>query len=280
MKKNEEEPIVVVTEDTNSLPPSHRPQRTSQRTKKKGTTRTRCPSTVTTIKLPVSSSEDEKMPDKPYVSPRRIKDMPTSDSSSPGVSPKPSPRDSGISLSRSSSPLPSPTSSRSSFTSFASSSAPDLVTPSGGGESLARRLSVSLIYTPYEDGLINENKRPFDNVNFCFMCDKEFKDIKVSPRRKSVSNSNSSDITTASVSTTTTNTPTTKDNVHLKKSIEKTGMKTKQEGDTLCMIPVYRYIFLCQDCEIIVTNSKKESDYDKEKMGNVKITPRAMLYFK
>lgn len=90
-------------------------------------------------------------------------------------------------------------------------------------ESSLRRASCSnsreqLIYTKHRDGLLNENKRTFDDVNFCFVCD---------------------------------------ENVILHyllvKTIEKTGYKLdKTDGQ----LPVYRVVFLCPQCQETTKRAK------------------------
>jgi len=86
-----------------------------------------------------------------------------------------------------------------------------------------RRVSCSgsreqLIYTKHRDGLLNENKVTFDDVNFCFACDEN--------------------VTPSSL---------------LYRTLEKTGYKLdKTDGQ----LPVYRVVFLCPQCQETVKRAK------------------------
>lgn len=68
-----------------------------------------------------------------------------------------------------------------------------------------------LIYTKHRDGLLNENKQTFEDVDFCFVCEK-----------------------------------TVSDGFSLTKTLEKTGYKLDKEQGQL---PVYRMVFLCVACQ-------------------------------
>lgn len=68
-----------------------------------------------------------------------------------------------------------------------------------------------LLYTKHKDGLLNENKQTFDDVDFCFHCEKNVREGFL-----------------------------------LSKTLEKTGYKLDKEQGQL---PVYRVIFLCPECQ-------------------------------
>lgn len=106
----------------------------------------------------------------------------------------------------------------------------------------SRRASTSapekMIFESYEDGVMNHNRRPFAGVNFCFRCDKR--------------------------------------NTHrgmnaLTQRVEKTGEKFRDSR----MIPVYRNIFLCEECLIAVHQLKIENNGSTI----VRITPLAMSFY-
>lgn len=106
----------------------------------------------------------------------------------------------------------------------------------------SRRASTSapekMIFESYEDGVMNHNRRPFFGVNFCFRCDKR--------------------------------------NTHrgmnaLTQRVEKTGEKFRDSR----MIPVYRNIFLCEECLIAVHHLKIENNGSTI----VRITPLAMSFY-
>ena len=142
-----------------------------------------------------------------------------------------------------------------------------------------------LLLVPHGDegGVLNQNKKPFDDVNFCFVCEKEG---LASPNEKKRKNTVSSDTAPlaandSSWNTTRTSSPTKRrprstsaignigrDILHI--STEKTGSRMR---DGLFM-PVYRQVFLCSLC-YEVTREAKRLDMD----AVTKITDRARSYF-
>lgn len=97
---------------------------------------------------------------------------------------------------------------------------------------------------------MNKNRRAFDYVNFCFRCDRRH------DMRRSRSTSSIGSLTGPLV-----------------RRIEKTGEKFRDGF----MVPVYRDVFLCNDCvDEIDTLRKKNID---QKALTVRITQSAMAYF-
>ena len=139
-----------------------------------------------------------------------------------------------------------------------------------------------LIYTPYgEDDLLNENRIPFSDVNFCFHCDNEGIPQITSHR----SRTNTVTATPTQSTWTSTASPTSKPRRprstssigtvgrdHLRMSIEKTGSRMVKENDLI--VAVYRHVFLCSVCQEKITKEKAiNPDYV------VQISPRARTYF-
>lgn len=161
-----------------------------------------------------------------------------------------------------------------------------MVTESEGDvpDSLARLTRINtnsrekLIYKPYGDDLLNENKMPFTDVNFCFHCDKEGIPQITSHRRKNTVTEESTQSTWTSTSPPTskprrprsTSSIGTVGRDHLRMSIEKTGSRMVKG----LFVTVYRQVFLCSECQVTI---------QKEKALNpdfvVKISPRARTYF-
>ena len=136
-----------------------------------------------------------------------------------------------------------------------------------------------LIYKPYGEDLLNENKMPFTDVNFCFHCDKDGIPQITSHRTRT----NTVTETPTQSSWTPTVAPTSKPRRprstssigtvgrdHLRMSIEKTGSRMVKG----LFVTVYRQVFLCSECQETI---------QKEKALNpdfvVKISPRARTYF-
>lgn len=107
----------------------------------------------------------------------------------------------------------------------------------------SRRASTSgpekMVFEDYEDGVMNYNRRPFAGVNFCFRCEKRNAQRGVNT---------------------------------LIQRVEKTGEKFR---DAL-MIPVYRTIFLCEECVIDIHLLKKNAANGSV---IVRITSLAMNFF-
>lgn len=146
-----------------------------------------------------------------------------------------------------------------------------------------------LILVPHADGLLNEPKRPLEEVNFCFHCGKEDLMRSSSTRRRQ----NTVEMTQRDVlpqtSTTTTTTTTWDQNAkpakrrprstssigvvgreQLRSSVEKTGAKLI---DGL-FVTIYREVRLCVAChDETVTAKSNNSAYI------LKITSDARAYF-
>jgi hypothetical protein len=107
----------------------------------------------------------------------------------------------------------------------------------------SRRASTSspekMVFEDYEDGVMNYNRRPFVGVNFCFRCEKRNAQRGVNT---------------------------------LTERVEKTGEKFR---DAL-MIPVYRTVFLCEECVIDIHLLKKNAN---NASVIVRITSLAMNFF-
>lgn len=140
-----------------------------------------------------------------------------------------------------------------------------------------------LIYTPFRDGQMNENKQSFDRVNFCFSCDWIDPDIKivvsshvtltVGMRSNSLAVSQPNMTTTkrprstsAILSSSVPTTEVVRKKGSLKRIVERTGYKLSG--------PVYRVIFLCPKC-VNMLNESKLSDCN----FYLKISSNALAFF-
>lgn len=82
--------------------------------------------------------------------------------------------------------------------------------PKGDSPKLSpKSMKETVDYRPYLDGQLCENKQPFDEVHFCFTCDRENEETK---------------------------TP--------KPAIRVTGMRPYDDA----YVPIYRQLFMCQTC--------------------------------
>ena len=167
--------------------------------------------------------------------------------------------------------------------SSSSGSTNDQLTTSSSSTSASRE---KLIYKPHRDGYLNENRLPFDDVNFCFVCDTVDPDIvigtktslstvaigqrnnntssqslssKLPKRPRSASAITSSSITASMILSGKLGS--------LKRTIVKTSYKFTGE-------PIYRTVFLCPKC---LTVSSEEREKDKE--YSLRISERALTYF-
>ena len=138
-----------------------------------------------------------------------------------------------------------------------------------------------LILVPYGDdgGLLNQNKKPFDDVNFCFVCEKEGLASPIEKRRKNTVTGDTAPLvqwgaTRASSPAKRRPRSTSaignigRDVLHA--SIEKTGSRMSSG----LFIPVYRQVFLCTPCHDTARTEKK---VDANTV--IKITARARAYF-
>lgn len=114
---------------------------------------------------------------------------------------------------------------------------PLLASSNGGNVTGSRE---KLKYTQHKDGLLHENKTPFDDVDFCFRCDPP------------VSLPNPDE--------------------ELIKCIEKTGFKFDMDGSG--HISVYRTVFLCAECVVWLKEAKKS-----DSTLTLSISPRAKSYY-
>lgn len=89
--------------------------------------------------------------------------------------------------------------------------------------------------TTYCEGVLSRNIRPFDDVTFCFVCERE-------------------------------------DGSELVGLIEQTSNKLDSRSEK--MIPLYRQVFLCQQCHIELAKARNEG-----LSCLVRLTRRAMAYF-
>lgn len=152
-----------------------------------------------------------------------------------------------------------------------------------------------LIYKHHNDGFINENKRSFESVDFCFFCDTRDplinqEDTFISAVSSSTSATKSlpplapirrprstSDLTIskhkiATISSSTGDLPVSRFKLGLlRQSVEKTGYRLlATEGQ----MPVYRTVFLCPLC---VTKVKEAKSLDIN--FYLRITENALAYF-
>jgi hypothetical protein len=155
--------------------------------------------------------------------------------------------------------------------------------PSSSSTSTSRE---KLIYKTHRDGFLNENRVPFDDVNFCFVCDTVDPDIML-PKNTSLSTialGQRHSITTSeplltqlpkrprSASAITSASSTAGMILvgklgSLKRTIVKTSYKFTGE-------PVYRTVFLCPKC-LILSNEAREKDKDY----SLRISKKALTYF-
>lgn len=143
-------------------------------------------------------------------------------------------------------------------------SSPNLLLHSGWTpvtESTVRRASSAtekMIFNDYKDGVMNQNRRPFDGVTFCFRCDKKHDDIL----RRCRSASSIDSVLGPLV-----------------KRVEKTGEKFR-DG---CMIPVYRTVFLCRECvaevDSLKENHKTTPHLIESSAPTIRITSQALNFF-
>lgn len=191
-------------------------------------------------------------------------------------------------MSISSASLSSSTSS--SLSSLSTPNSPKIVVTESGtdvSDNLVRLTRINtnsrekLIYAPYgEDDLLNENKMPFTDVNFCFHCDKEGIPQITSHRRKNtvIEAPTQSTWTPTSSTTSKQRRPRSTSSIgtvgrdHLRMSIEKTGSRMVKEKDLI--VAVYRQIFLCSGCQ---EKTMKEKAINPDYV--VQISPRARTYF-
>lgn len=176
--------------------------------------------------------------------------------------------------------------------------------PSNGNDLLSTTSSTSsnsrekLVYTPHKDGFMNENKRSFDTVDFCFLCDKvdpfivnepiasssstPFGQLRSSGSVVEVSSSSKRPRSTSDILYSSRNTATISSSTgdmlpsfrrirqgQLRQCVERTGFK-----GLYGQAPVYRTVFLCPDC---VTHVKMTKSLDDDFC--IKITKNALTYF-
>ncbi len=108
--------------------------------------------------------------------------------------------------------------------STASSSSSTLIPkiPTGGGGGGGSGGNGNDIYEPFSNGLIRLNRKEFDDVKFCFICDTETEKVQPNP------------------------------------CIEKTGLRLNDDGSGSI---VYKQIFCCDDCYLKVQAKKEETTY-------------------
>jgi hypothetical protein len=130
----------------------------------------------------------------------------------------------------------------------------------------------SLVYVPYDNHhLLHENRVPFDNVTFCFKCDKSSSSCQLimgSRKSQSTPDYSSDSFTTKKKKNRSEGSvkrrPRSVSSMRLKESIEPTGFQLDNDG--ISAKRVYRRVFLCNECYIQVQEDKKENSTFRLKM--------------
>lgn len=105
-----------------------------------------------------------------------------------------------------------------------------------------------MIYSKHKNGILNLNKKEFNNVNFCFICDTIFDNLSIDEIMI---------------------------NNYLRSSIEITGINLLNGA-------VYRTIYYCKQCSVRVDNNSKLGeidDFNSSLERVIKITSKANTYF-
>ena len=177
-------------------------------------------------------------------------------------------------------------SASSSSLSLSTPTSPKITVTESEGDSIARLTRINtnsrekLVYVPYgenDEYLLNENKKAFDDVNFCFHCEKE--GLSQQPTRRK------NTLTEPPTNTTWTVTPQSSSKPRrprstssigtvgrdiLQSSIEKTGSRMVKG----LFVTIYRQVFLCSSCKETIEKAKEQ-----DSNFVVKISPRAREYF-